>query len=303
LEHQLFGAQYFEEAGEVLEEQPDLPTMLHHPPSEADTVVQRSLHDPPPVQVITVLAPGERPHEPIPPAPVVVVTEGGGSRTQAPLIAAGGVFAGMSFVAAASVIALGLVAAMVIWFEMRPAPVATVPPIGSPLAPAAPAPVGTPAGTPVVTPAGAPAGTPAAPVAGPAGTPAAEAPAAASGAVAEAPVASGPLVDGIRFPAKFAFDDWQPRDVDTQALMDLVGQLEACPGRIRVTGHTDARGGEMANDRVAVGRAQQVRKILEAQGLDRQRIEIGSAGAQVPEVDGDSIEARAQNRRVTVQCQ
>ena len=33
----------------------DLTTMLHRKPSDADTMLQRSLHAPPPVQVVTIL--------------------------------------------------------------------------------------------------------------------------------------------------------------------------------------------------------------------------------------------------------
>jgi outer membrane protein OmpA-like peptidoglycan-associated protein len=253
LERHMFGSKAFAE-GDLVEHD-DLTTMLHRRPSDADTMLQRSLHAPPPVQIVTVLPEGARPTDT--PAPSA---ESARPRPQGGLIAAGGVFAGMSFVAAGALVALGCVAAVAIWFLLNEAPTATLPPIGTPVP-----------GVP---------GTPPAP----------------------APAVPAELVEGIRFPASFAFDDWRVRELDGDALDALVAQLERCPGTIRVTGHTDARGDEGTNDRMAIARAGEVRRILEAHAIDRKRIEIGSAGSAVPTIEENTPQARAKNRRVTVRC-
>jgi hypothetical protein len=280
LENHLFGARYFDEADEIEGEVKDLTTMLKGQPSEADTVVHRNLDEPPPVQVVQVLPPGSRPTSvALEPRASLAPAEprGGGG-----LIAASGVFAGFSMVAAGSLVALGLVCAVVVWFALRPSPVAPA--------------------TPVLT-AGPPEPAPAEPVPSP--EPGLDRPGPGPVVV---PDDGSPLRSGVRFPASFAFNDWMPVDVDTQAMFDLLASIEAdCAGQVRITGHTDERGAELVNDRIAIARAGEVRRLMEQQGIDRRRMEIGSAGADRPEVDPSDGElpptdARAQNRRVTVQC-
>lgn len=258
LEQHMFGEKYFERGAES--EPDDLTTMLHRRPSDADTVLQRSSTAPPPVQVVTVLPAGARPTDTPPPSAE------GRLRPQTNLIAAGGVFAGMSFVAAGSLVALGLVAAVAIWFLLRGPAVEPLPPIGTPV-PAAPVAPGAPPPAPIAVPA-----------------------------------VPSELVEGVRFPATFAFDDWRVQDLDGDALDALVHALESCPGTIRVVGHTDGRGEESVNDRMAVVRASEVRRILEAHAIDRARIEVGSAGSGLPTAEEDTPEGRAMNRRVTVRC-
>ncbi|MEZ4239795.1 MAG: OmpA family protein [Myxococcota bacterium] len=122
---------------------------------------------------------------------------------------------------------------------------------------------------------------------------------------APTPAPRGALHDGVRFPATFAFNDWKPIDVDTQAMFDLIADVQRCAGPIRIVGHTDERGGDIVNDRVAIARAGEIRRLFEQQGLDRHRMEIGSAGAARPADGVDELpdrDARALNRRVTVQC-
>jgi hypothetical protein len=273
LEHHMFGERYFEE-NQGLGEHGDLTTMLHRKPSDADTMLQRSLHAPPPVQVVTILPEGARP------VPVGMPPDGSlpgatpapsgdpalRARPQGQLIAAGGVFAGFSFVAAGSLIGLALVLAVGLILLFRSPRIEAMPPI------AAPGTVEPPTG----------------------GAPPSPAP----------PAATIPpeLLAGVRFPATFGFDDWRVRDLDAEALDALVNLLGQCTGPIGVTGHTDARGGDLVNDRIAIARAGEVRRILEAHGIDRKRIEVASAGAASPEADDDSRESRAQNRRVTVRC-
>lgn len=298
LEHHLFGGQLPSEEGQDNGVEGE-PTRLHKSKSESDTVVQRSLDEPPPVQVITVLPPGSRPVAlgpqaigSLPPGSVPPASgsaPGAAPRTEAAggggqLIAAGGVFAGMSMVAGAGLVGLSLLCAVAVYFLLRPPPVEVIvqkppPPEAPAPAPGAPDPDATDPGSPSAPPAPSPSA-PAAPAAPP-----------------------SPLRDGVRFPASFAFNDWKPLNVETQALFDLVAQLQSdCPSIIHVTGHTDTRGGDFVNDRIAIARAGEVRRLLEQQGIPRARMEVGSAGAMRPEDDEPTRDAAARNRRVTVQC-
>jgi hypothetical protein len=252
LEQHLFGSRHFEHQGEMYEG--DQTTMLQ-PPGEQETVMQHDVNQPPPTQVVMELAPGARPHVP---TPVSAVSR---PSHQGNLIAAGGVFAGMSFVMAGSLVALGIAAAVLIAFVMYP-PSMWAPPSGEPVTPTMP---------PLEAPAGAGSDIPA------------------------------DLVEGVRFPAMFAFNDWRAEDLDGRALEALVVQLTSCRA-ISLTGHTDPRGNDEINDRIALARASEVRRILVERGIERSRIEVASAGSGAPELEDPSPEARALNRRVTVRC-
>ncbi|MEQ1570538.1 MAG: OmpA family protein, partial [Myxococcota bacterium] len=107
---------------------------------------------------------------------------------------------------------------------------------------------------------------------------------------------------GVRFPAEFSFNDWRPRGVVQAELDRMVDKLGHCPDRIRVTGHSDQKGTDWANDTFALARAGEVRRILGTRGIDRRRIEVTSSGSADPEADADTPEGRAYNRRVIVRC-
>jgi flagellar motor protein MotB len=255
LEQHLFGSRHFEHQGEMYEGEQ---TTMLQPPGEQETVMQHDVNQPPPTQVVMELPPGARPIVPVPvtSTPVTLTRPS----HQGNLIAAGGVFAGMSFVMAGSLVALGIAAAVLIAFVLSP-PGLWAPPSGTPVPPTMP---------PLEV---------------------------------LAPISDIPpeLALGVRFPAMFAFNDWRAQDLDEPAIEALMVQLAGCRA-VQLTGHTDPRGNDEINDRIALARASEVRRILVERGIERSHIEVASAGSGAPEIEDLSPEARALNRRVTVRC-
>jgi outer membrane protein OmpA-like peptidoglycan-associated protein len=68
--------------------------------------------------------------------------------------------------------------------------------------------------------------------------------------------------------------------------------------RVVVSGYTDDRGSNAANERLSMQRAESVRDYLVAQGVDASRIEVKGMGEADPVATNDTEEGRAQNRRV-----
>ncbi|CAH6988862.1 Outer membrane protein SypB [Vibrio chagasii] len=68
-----------------------------------------------------------------------------------------------------------------------------------------------------------------------------------------------------------------------------------------VTGHSDATGSEEYNDKLALGRAQQVERYLTIFGLSPSRIKAVSVGETVPLYEGESEGTRLTNRRVSIE--
>ena len=77
-------------------------------------------------------------------------------------------------------------------------------------------------------------------------------------------------------------------------------------GPVQVTGHTDAIGGDDANQRLSEARAEAVADALENFGVERSRLVVEGAGETEPIADNtnpdgsDNPEGRQQNRRVEV---
>ena len=70
--------------------------------------------------------------------------------------------------------------------------------------------------------------------------------------------------------------------------------------RISVEGHTDAAGGELANQRLSELRAEAVRAAVIARGVEPGGIDMAGYGEGTPVADNDTPEGRAQNRRVEI---
>lgn len=68
-----------------------------------------------------------------------------------------------------------------------------------------------------------------------------------------------------------------------------------------VTGHSDATGSEEYNDKLALGRAQQVERYLTIFGLSPSRIKAVSVGETVPLFEGETEGTRLTNRRVSIE--
>ena len=79
----------------------------------------------------------------------------------------------------------------------------------------------------------------------------------------------------------------------------IVQAAEDCPpARIRVVGHTDARGGRNMNQWLSELRAEAAAKMLASLGIDMSRIEVLGRGESEPIAPNDGPENWARNRRI-----
>ena len=84
-----------------------------------------------------------------------------------------------------------------------------------------------------------------------------------------------------------------------EALAQLYQLLTENPEmRIRIIGHTDDVGTDIANLRLSRGRAESVKQNMVERGISPSRIETEGRGEREPIVSNDTEEGRAQNRRV-----
>ncbi len=73
------------------------------------------------------------------------------------------------------------------------------------------------------------------------------------------------------------------------------------PGKlIAVEGHTDSRGAAERNERLSQERASSVREYLIARGVDPAKIRAEGRGEGEPVATNDTLEGRAENRRVEI---
>jgi outer membrane protein OmpA-like peptidoglycan-associated protein len=72
------------------------------------------------------------------------------------------------------------------------------------------------------------------------------------------------------------------------------------PRRVVVEGHTDSRGSREGNEALSQRRADAVRTYLIARGFPSDKIEAHGVGQDVPVSDNDTVEGRANNRRVEI---
>lgn len=98
----------------------------------------------------------------------------------------------------------------------------------------------------------------------------------------------------------FGFDSDRLKKESFSILDQVALTLQAHPelGRIRVEGHTDARGSDDYNLGLSRRRAASVVRYLVTRGVDSARLLPVGFGASRPVVDGDGKAAWAQNRRV-----
>jgi outer membrane protein OmpA-like peptidoglycan-associated protein len=63
-------------------------------------------------------------------------------------------------------------------------------------------------------------------------------------------------------------------------------------------GHTDSVGDAAANKKLSQDRADSVKSIMEAGGIDAARVSATGYGQEKPRASNDTEEGRAQNRRL-----
>jgi outer membrane protein OmpA-like peptidoglycan-associated protein len=85
------------------------------------------------------------------------------------------------------------------------------------------------------------------------------------------------------------------------SLVEVVDLLQSQPDhKIRIEGHTDSTGDEMANLKLSEQRANKVMDSLVALGVDPDRVTAAGMGEDFPIASNDTEEGRSQNRRVDV---
>ena len=83
------------------------------------------------------------------------------------------------------------------------------------------------------------------------------------------------------------------------SLLDqLAKEARACPGNIRIEGHTDSVGRANYNLRLSDDRAAAVRAALIERGVPADRLQSEGFGATRPLADNHTAEGRAKNRRI-----
>jgi outer membrane protein OmpA-like peptidoglycan-associated protein len=88
-------------------------------------------------------------------------------------------------------------------------------------------------------------------------------------------------------------------DAQSGALLDtLTREVRACPGKIRIEGHTDTVGRGRVNRHLSEARAAAVRNALIARGVPAGRLSAKGYGARRPIADNTTEEGRARNRRI-----
>jgi outer membrane protein OmpA-like peptidoglycan-associated protein len=70
--------------------------------------------------------------------------------------------------------------------------------------------------------------------------------------------------------------------------------------KIGVNGHTDNTGNPAANQSLSELRAASVKRYLESKGITSARIESKGVGSNSPVADNNTVEGKAQNRRVEI---
>lgn len=85
----------------------------------------------------------------------------------------------------------------------------------------------------------------------------------------------------------------------TLILDQLAAIVDRCPDtRIRVSGHTDARGADALNLPLSQARAESVTSYLASKGIDATRLSAIGYGASQPIADNVTAAGLAQNRRI-----
>ncbi len=104
----------------------------------------------------------------------------------------------------------------------------------------------------------------------------------------------------LRFPdIRFVFDKTVIVPGTDNGLQEVVDFLMKYPQtRIYITGHTDSLGTDAYNINLSIRRAEKIKSLIIAQGIEADRILIYGRGEKMPRVSNRDIRGRALNRRV-----
>ncbi|MBU1074268.1 OmpA family protein, partial [bacterium] len=100
----------------------------------------------------------------------------------------------------------------------------------------------------------------------------------------------------------FDFNEDQLRPESTPVLEQIHSMLESHPEIVQITieGHTDSVGEEEYNQALSERRAQTIKRYLEENGIDGDRIAVLGMGETEPVSDNTTAAGRAENRRVVI---
>jgi hypothetical protein len=101
--------------------------------------------------------------------------------------------------------------------------------------------------------------------------------------------------------ADYATADFIPDNTLITYTNDLKNYLSKYTDKkITISGHTDDKGSDFANERLGLQRAKYVSNFLISQGIDKTIITTNSKGEKEPIADNATEEGCAQNRRITI---
>ncbi len=113
-----------------------------------------------------------------------------------------------------------------------------------------------------------------------------------------------PVSEKVTFAAD-AFFDFAKSKLKPEAqakLTDLVDKTKGVNLEVIIAvGHTDSVGGDAANQKLSVARAEAVKAFLTSKGIEKNRVYTEGKGEKQPVADNKTSEGRAKNRRVEVE--
>ena len=119
-----------------------------------------------------------------------------------------------------------------------------------------------------------------------------------------APVAPAASSEKVSFAADalFDFDKAVLKPEGKAKLDDLASKLGAINLEVIIAvGHTDSKGTDAYNEKLAMRRAESVKAYLQGKGIDANRIYTEGKGEKQPVADNKTDEGRAKNRRVEIE--
>ncbi len=118
------------------------------------------------------------------------------------------------------------------------------------------------------------------------------------------PPPPAPVSEKVTFAAD-AFFDFAKSKLKPEAqakLTDLVDKTKGVNLEVIIAvGHTDSVGGDAANQKLSVARAEAVKAFLTSKGIEKNRVYTEGKGKKQPIASNKTAEGRAKNRRVEIE--